>query len=221
MFGLIFISYKSKENIKKHHKFSNWFIAIICSILKIILIIIDATGDDTNKYLPWYLIVPGIFIYFVIIYIRASVYLNLKSFMDENFISSTEILIFYGLIGTIIISIVCLVSTFIECSNDSLKDYICAVPYINGKDYIYNSNIKYFDNIILYFKTLKGEINNKFVSDNLGLEIFFEIFIVIIIGNAFFLPYKYFFTKVIQDLSPGHAIFSYSINKIIPKIIYL
>jgi len=25
--------------------------------------------------------------------------------------------------------------------------------------------------------------------------------------------------KVIQDLSPGHAIFSYSINKIIPKII--
>lgn len=82
MFGLIFISYKSKENIKKHHKFSNWFIAIICSILKIILIIIDATGDDTNKYLPWYFIVPGIFIYFVIIYIRASVYLNLKLFMD-------------------------------------------------------------------------------------------------------------------------------------------
>lgn len=60
-----------------------------------------------------------------------------------------------------------------------LKYYICAVPYINGKDYIYNSNIKYFDNIILYFKTLKGEINNKFVSDNLGLEIFFKYLLLL------------------------------------------
>ena len=134
--------------------------------------------------------------------------------MDESFISSSELLAFYGLIGTIISFIVCLISTFVECSGDYFKDYICPVSYTNDED---NSNIKYFDNFILYFKTLNGEINNK-INDILGLEIIYEI-IVLVIGTGFFLFYKLYFMKVIQDLSPGHAIFSYSINKIIPKII--
>ena len=223
MFGLIFIWLLTKKNIKKHHIFSNCFILIICSILKIILIIIDANEDDKkdiiNKNTPWYFIVSGIIIYLFIIFIRAIVYVNLKSFMDESFISPSKILIFYGLIGIIISFIVCLISTLVECNYDFLKNYICAVSYIKREDYNNNSNIKYFENFSVYYKTLKGEINNILDKENLGLELFLEIFIVILIGNAFFLPYKYFFMRVIQDLSPGHAIFSYSINKIIPKII--
>jgi hypothetical protein len=186
------------------------------------LIYIDSNEDDKkdiiNKDTSWFFIFIGIFIYFCIIFLRAFVYVNLKRFMDENFISPSEILIYYGIIGTIISFIVCIISTFVECSYDISHDYICSVPYINGEHYIYNSNKKYFDNFILYFKTLNGEINNKFVSDNLGLEIFFEI-IVILAGTTLYIFYRYYFMKVIQDLSPGHAIFSYSINKIIPKII--
>jgi len=222
MFGLIFISFMSKGKNEKHHKFSNYFILIFCSIFKLILIFIDASEDDRNdiinKDLPWYFIVLGFFIYMVIIFIRAYVYINLKSFMDENFMSSSEILMHYGLIGTIISLIVCLISTFEECSSGFLSEHICPVPYINGEDYIYNSKKKYFDNFILYYKTLQGEINNEFANKDLGLEIFCEI-LVIIIGTIFFLVYKYYFMEVINKLSPGHAIFSYSINKIIPKII--
>ena len=222
MFGLIIIAWLSKGKAKKHHNFSLWFIAIICTILKVILIFIDKHEEDKNdiinKDTNWFFILFGIFAYFCIIFLRAFVYVNLKIFMDENFIPPNEILIYYGIIGTIISFIVCIISTFVECSYDFINDYICTVPNIKDEHYIYNSNKKYFDSFILYYKTLNGEINNKFFSDDLGLEIFFEI-IVILAGTTLYILYRKYFMKVIQDLSPGHAIFSYSINKIIPKII--
>ena len=221
MLGLFFISFLNKEAKLNHHIFSNILIVILCSTVKIILIFIDVNEDDKNDIInkdqKWFIFI-GILFYLVIIYIRAYVYINLKTFMNDYFISSSEILILYGLIGTIISLIVCLISTFVECRTDFFKNYICAVPFINGEDYIYNSDIKYFDNFILYFKTLKGEINKKFYSEKLEFEILFEI-IVIIVGTILFLFYKYYFIQVINNLSPGHAIFSYSINKIIPKII--
>ncbi len=185
MFGIIFISCLSKGELKTHQKVSNWLVAITGTLSKSILILIDKFEDDKkdiiNKDASWLFIIIGIIIYFGIILLRAYVYANLKLFMDESFISSSELLMFYGLIGTIISFIVCLISTFVECSGDYFKDYICPVSYTNDEE---NSNIKYFDNFILYFKTLNGEINDK-INDKLGLEIFYEI-IVILIGTVFF-----------------------------------
>ena len=214
MFGLIFISILSKE-YKIHHKISNYLILFLCSLIKIILIFIDVNEEEKNNIVNkdniWF-IPLGIIIYLAIIFIRSYAYVKLKSIMDNKGNSYNEILIFYGLIGTIMNFIVCLVSTFKECDNDFYTNYICKVPYTEDNNVQFNK--KYFENFELYFKTLMGEINNKFSI----IELFFEI-IVIIFGVTFNLFYKFSFLKIIDDLSPGHAIFSYSILKIIPKII--
>ena len=46
MFGIIFISCLSKGNTKKHQKCSLWLVAVIGTILKVSLIIIDKFEDD-------------------------------------------------------------------------------------------------------------------------------------------------------------------------------
>ena len=100
-------------------------------------------------------------------------------------------------------------STFIKCEY-FFRDYICAVPYNEGKDLIYKSQNRYLDNYQIYFDTFKGEINKSFSN----IEILYEI-LVNLLGIIVYIPYKYFFIQVIGNLSPEHAIFSYSINHMI------
>ena len=221
MFGIIAISIwnrcLTKNRIKNHHCVSNILI-IFLSFLKIVLILIDINEENNDKKslinkdeIPL-IIILGI-IYIVIIIFRALVYIKLQSFMNNEGIFAEEILMIYGLLGIIIYFIIILVSTYIKCIS-FFNDYICSVPYSSEKDDIYKSNYKYFDNYKLYFKTFQGEINKSFSN----IEILYEI-LVIIFGTIFYIPYKYYFIQVISILSPEHAIFSYSINKFIPKVI--
>ena len=84
-----------------------------------------------------------IFIYIIIITIRAYSYTKIKWFIDLKYISSTKLLIFIGFIGIIISSISCVIESFIKCSS---KINFCEVEDTN------NSTIKYLDNFGVFFK---------------------------------------------------------------------
>ena len=187
------------------------------SLLKIVLIIIDIKEENQKKSLinkdeiPL-IVVLGI-LYIGLIALRAFAYIKLQNFINKEGIFAEEILMIYGLLGAIFYSIIIIGTTFIKCEY-FFRDYICAVPYNGGEDLIYKSQNRYLDNYQIYFDTFKGEINKSFSN----IEILYEI-LVNFLGIIVYIPYKYYFIQVIGNLSPEHAIFSYSINKIIPKII--
>ena len=220
MIGLMAISIMNKcifKNEIKNHQICSNSLMLALSLLKIVLIIIDIKEENQKKSLinkdeiPL-IVVLGI-LYIGLIALRAFAYIKIQNFMNNEGIFAEEILMIYGFLGAIFYSIIIIGSTFIKCEY-FFRDYICAVPYNGGEDLIYKSQNRYLDNYQIYFDTFKGEINKSFSN----IEILYEI-LVNLLGIIVYIPYKYFFIQVIGNLSPEHAIFSYSINKIIPKII--
>ena len=219
MLELLILSYLNakmfNEQIYKHHKLSIYINLIICMV-KIIMIILSLLYKDPNNislYIKYTFLIPIlIIIYLVLITLRSYINIKLKTFFDIKYIDIIEILIIYGLLGTLINLIFCTITTFEKC-NTSVKEYFCKVPY-QGNDYIHNSSDLYLDSFSLYFKTLNGDINRYYSRIEILIEIFL-VFLGIIINYI----YKIFFFLVIRDLSPMHVIFSYSINNILPKLI--
>jgi hypothetical protein len=127
------------------------------------------------------------------------------------------LLIFYGLIGTISCALITVISTFIKCNNNikefEISDYICKIPY-QGIDKKFNTSGKYLENFFFYFKTFKGEINNKYNKREILNEIF-----IIIAGIVTFFFVKYFSVLVIKHLTPVHLIFSYPIFYFFQKML--
>ena len=80
-----------------------------------------------------YKIPLGLFLYLILIIFRSIVNLTLKWYMDKKFISHNRMLMVYGLIGTLLYSIICTVTTYGECksidnnNSSELSDYICKV----------------------------------------------------------------------------------------------
>lgn len=158
-------------------------INIIPCLLKIgsIILSFQDNSDDKNNYtgkLPVFyiqnsiIIIPiGIIIYLFLISLRSIVNSNLKWYMELKNISSKKILMFYGTIGAIICSFICLISTFNECkirtnikqgSKDVFfSDYICKVKY--DKNYSIISN--FFGS-----KNNTGIINNFEIINIIGNE---------------------------------------------------
>ena len=146
--------------------------------------------------------------------------------MDLKFISANKLLILYGFFGTIIYTIICLITTDIKCESSSPfsysnssenynKNYICKVPfnytvyYKSHFNLTENDNIYYLDNFVIYFKSF--EYSNT-------LEIFKEIIIILIAGITYFY-YKYYSLMIIKFLSPIHYVFSNKIFFSITKIL--
>ena len=84
--------------------------------------------------------------------------------MDLKYISANKLLILYGLFGTIIYIIICIVATFVECTQSSIffnkysnRSFVCQVLFNNTDSQITadNANISYFDNFDIYFKNFK------------------------------------------------------------------
>ena len=131
--------------------------------------------------------------------------------MDKKFISHNRMLMVYGLIGTLLYSIICTVTTCAECkfidnnNTSELSDYICKV----------NNT----DNISLHLENFNTFFNN-FNKLNKPGEIILEIF-VIILGILSFFINKYFTILIIKYLSPIHVIFSIPIIFILEKIVLI
>jgi len=152
--------------------------------------------NKSNWY--WYVIL-GLFIYLIIITIRAYSYTKIKWFIDLKYISSTKLLIYIGFIGILISTNSCVIETNIKCSN---KNNFCE---INEKN-----NNTYLDNFYIYYDKV-SEIKKRD-------EIIYETCVILfgMISKFFAI---YFDMMIIKNLTPVHFIFYSSIYYFIIKII--
>jgi hypothetical protein len=206
MLELLIITYLSanmfKLQIFKHQKLAIYLIFIPC-LLKICTIILSFFEEEEILYVKkiWWIPI-GILIYLILISIRSYVYSKIKWFMDLKYISSTKLLFFYGILGSIICLVICAMTTFVKCDlngdeKDNIFYYICLVEDNNGD--------KLYDSFKLYFK--------KFTRD---LDILYEI-IILISGIVTFFLSTYFAIQVIKYLTPVYLIFSNPIFFFHPK----
>jgi len=114
-----------KFKLYSHQKLAIYFNSTLC-IAKMITIILSFVDGNSSNYLwytkeyPFYKVFFGIIIYFVLISIRSYVNTKIKVYMDLKYISANKLLILYGIFGTIIYIIICLIATFIECTHSSI-----------------------------------------------------------------------------------------------------
>mgnify|MGYP006988996893 FL=1 len=98
--------------------------------------------------------------------------------MDLKYISPNKLLMFYGVIGTLICLIICIVSTFIKCSisiedpKSSFSYYICKVKDTSKTNISASDN--YMESFSIYFSNFKGvEILAELARILLGMIAFF------------------------------------------------
>jgi len=229
-FELLLVSIFSSKtlNLKlySHQKLAIFFNSTLC-LTKIAPIILSFRDGNSKEYLwytedAFYKMFFGIIIYFCLISIRSYVNTQIKVYIDLKYVSTTKLLILYGFFGTIIYTIICLITTFFKCSSSSIfsksdlsSNYICNVPFKNTidfdkvqKDLTENGNL-YLDNFVIYYKTF---INSDYK------EMIKEIIIILLAGISYFY-YKYFCLMIIKFLSPIHYIFSNQIYFCLKKIV--
>ena len=180
IFILIFMNAYFIINIYKHQKFSIIFILITNSFLLLISAFLPFSKHDDkedgeiylrdnntfdiidkitgSKYNSIMIFIIFILISFLISYGRVKA----KVLMDFNFISPYGIIIFIGLIGTILVFIGIITANIFECKGEEeiIKNY-CLV---------FKDNTYYFDNILIYFKELRDYSYNK--------EFFLEVIVI-------------------------------------------
>ena len=209
MFELLVISYINakmfKIKIYRHQIFAISYNLFICLLFRLPYFILsfllkEEKGGKKSLYelSKWY-IVLGLFIYIMILSIRAYSYTKIKWFIDLKYISSTKLLIYIGFIGTIVSSISCVIVTYIKCSD--------RINFCEVRD---ENNYTYIDNFNIYYKDLPT-IEDK-------IEIIIEI-IVILFGMICKFFGSYFDILIIKYLTPVHNIFYSSIYYFIIKII--
>ena len=230
MFELLIVTYFSVKMLKieiyNHQKCAMWFTLVPCSF-KILTIVLSSLGnidinDKKHPILYIYkklLYIPiGIIFYIILIVFRAYVNTKIKWFMDLKYISPSKLLIYYGIMGTIICTSISIVTTYIKCDisdnkTRKLYNYICKIPY-NGPDIKINSTERYFENFKIYFDTFLGKVN----TEHNNIEIIYEI-IIIFLGMITFFFHKYFMIKVIQNLTPVYLVSSNPLYYIFQKTI--
>jgi len=209
MFELLIISYINakmfKLKIYRHQIFAILFNSLICILFRLPSFIVaflmedDKNGISLYEYNNWY-IALGLFIYIMIITIRAYSYTKLKWFIDLKYISSTKLLIYIGFIGIFVSSISCIIESFIKCSTEI---NLCKVS---------ENNIYYLDNFIIYIENVSKLENAK--------EIIYEI-CVILLGMICRFFALYYDMLIIKFLTPVHIIFYSSIFYFLIKLIAL
>ena len=218
MIELIIISYINNKFFKiklyAHQRFV-FYLNIIPCIFKIVAIILSFVknrNENIGKILytehPFYLF--GIIFYFILITLRSYVNTKIKWLMDLKYISIAKLIIIYGIIGTIICSIICTITTFVNCSssNESTKNIgLCKVELNITND---NNNITlyYYDNFSIYFSKFDG------------IKIVEEI-VIIILGFVTFFFNKYYSLLIIKYLTPVYIIFSFPMFFLFKKIILI
>ena len=191
MIEILIISFLMTKMFKLEifkHQIIAMSINIIPCLLKIGSIILSFYDDsyDKDNYtgkLPIFyikssfIIIPlGIIIYLCLISLRALVNSNLKWYMDLKYVSSNKLLMYYGGIGVIICSFICIISTFIECENIyniekhnktiHFSDYICKIKYDTNFRNISNLDNGSNETHILNYLEIVNMINIENISNN-------------------------------------------------------
>jgi len=162
-------------------------------------------GGLKNIYVKNTILVPiGIFVYIILITARSYANSSIKWLMDLKYISEKKLLMIYGLMGGIICSIICIITTSFECKGETTEkdiyDYICKVKY---------ENKSYFDNFNA-FPQIFQDNKNPLVN-----------ILKTVLGIICFYFNKYFSILIIKNFTPVHLIFSFPVYYLIQKIILI
>ena len=192
------------KQIYTHQKLAI-IINLIPCIFKTATIILRFESDEPTIYTkyPW-LIPAGIIFYLLLIAINAFINCSIKSFLDLKYISTSQLLMFYGLVGTVICIMTCIINTHVPCSDNNNPSFIN-----KNMCQVYFKNKLYFDNLEFYFSSLNEE-------DFLVKVI--RIIIIITDSITFFLK-QFFYILVIKYTDPVHITFAVPIYYIIKKIV--
>ena len=228
MLEFLFLSIFSKKylaiEIYRHQKLA-MLLTILPLTLKIVTIILSF--NDKKKYIsnsfrreednlleilyvpyPW-LIPIGIIIYLSMKIMRAYIKTQIKWYMDIKYVSTTKLLMNYGIIGTIFYTIICTITTFTDCPHNdkNFEDYFCEThENDNENDNEKDNGKKYFASFSLYFTKI---LFNHYILEPIIL--FFGI-----LGFSF---YKFYSLMIIKKLTPIHLVFSLPLFYIMRKII--
>ena len=219
MLEFLFLSIFSKKylaiEIYRHQKLA-MLLTILPLTLKIATIFLSFYEDeesDSNNFKPndehlkiLYVLYPwlipiGITIYLSMKIMRAYIKTQIKWYMDIKYVSTTKLLMNYGIIGTIFYTIICTITTFTECSKGykNINDYFCELEDADNKK-------KYFASFSLYF--------TKVLFKHYILEP-----IILFFGILGFCFYKFYSLMIIKKLTPIHLVFSLPLFYIMRKII--
>ena len=168
VFDLFFMAYLTKiifdRPIFRHKKIALFIIMIFSNLFKIIstLIIIY---DDNNRsiYKNHVLLIPfGIVTYIMLSFLRNYSLCKIKWLLDFRYVSVSDLLINYNLIGTIMLFIACIISHFVKCvDKDKFNDIdiICQVNILKDNKIEY-----YFDEYTQFFGKLWQKDKNAFLN---------------------------------------------------------
>jgi len=157
----------------------------------------DTTGLKNLYVMRTFLIPIVIIISIILMILRSYVNLSIKSFMDLKYISEKKLLMLYGLMGSIISFIICIITTIFECVGEKkdIYDYYCRVKY---------DNKTYFDSFIAFVQPFSWiKILRSFL------------------GSIFFCFNRYFSMLIIKNFTPVHLIFTFPEYYFFQKIILI
>jgi len=155
-FKMVFAYFIGKKmlniQIYKHQIFAIYFISIACSFLLIISFILTKIESKDKYTKDFRYILFGILIYFFNLLIDSFSDWKAKRVMDLKFISSSKLFLCYGILGIIIYTIICIITTLIDYKkeNNNNQDLF---KFDNLKDYYYDLNTTNFILMILYALT--------------------------------------------------------------------
>ena len=223
MFEMFFISIISSKiigiPIYKHQKISVYFVLIVCGIMKIITICLTANDSSHKIYKIYKILIPiGILLFIINIYINAYVTCKIKWLMDLKYISPNKLLIIYGLMGTIICGLICIITTFVPCK-DTIISFdemvrICSQNITNESE---NKTYYYYDSFIVHHKKIFPENESNFYAfKNICLIIMKSITIFLVnlylllilkyLSPLFFICARfiyYFFVELVNIITPA------------------
>jgi len=146
-------------------------------LIPFIILLVDEEIYNIKEKLI--LIPTGIISFLIIMFIRSYSNCKIKWISDYKDISVSKILIFYGLFGTIMCSLVSLFTTFVECN-----EYINCDIKKDGK--------KYFEHFSIFYENISSS------------KIIFTFLIILNIIFGFLK--SLFYLVIIKYLTPFHAI---------------
>lgn len=183
MFELIILSIINSKffrtPIYKHHLFVLFFSLVPISF-KIVTIIFSFGEEEEHQVIyvrRWRLLPIGLSVYLIVITIKAYAIIKLKWLMDLKYISANKLLIFYGIIGMIFYTIICIISIFVD---------------IPDSFFIVSQN-----SLIEYLKQLKKSTKSELIYEIIGK----------FIGMILYYIIKYCFMMIIKYLTSVHVIF--------------
>ena len=195
-FRIIFAYFIGKKifniPIYKHQIFAIYFISIVCSLLLLIELILLILTDENNKFRKNHELIPiGILIGIIYLLIESFSNWKYKWIINLKFTLSNKLFMYYGIIGFIIYSFICIIATLFDCGG-GLFD-LCNLE----KD-----KIKYLENVTIYFDDLTKE----------------NCILMIIYAITFVLK-SFFYLLTIKHLTPFHVISMPTIYYFIRNII--